>query len=139
MKNNLNEIRHTAQINALQNTIAEAKILITEIKSHMIMIMNQDMEAITTKVKELTGIDPFDLSRKREIADIRHIAMWLIRHNTGANFQQIADHFGLTNHATVISALRKVDGLVETDREFCLKYQQILNLKNETSCTHTAT
>lgn len=54
-------------------------------------------------------------SRKQNLVRARSLAMWLARKLTDTSMHQIGEHFGGRDHTTVLHAIRKTDGLVETD------------------------
>lgn len=64
------------------------------------------------KLNQLTGKD-----RHREVALPRQVAMWLARVHLGTSFPQIGARFNGKDHTTVISAVRKVEKLVQEDPE----------------------
>jgi chromosomal replication initiator protein len=64
-------------------------------------------------VCQFFGITPQDLKSARRIRTLtqpRMLAMFLIRKHTQAAYQEIGQFFGGRNHATVISAEKKVLG-----------------------------
>jgi len=64
------------------------------------------------KLTHLTGKD-----RHREVALPRQVAMWLARTHLGTSYPQIGARFNGKDHTTVISAVRKVDRLLQEDAE----------------------
>ncbi len=91
-------------------------------------------------VRELTieGIqrtvsDAFDVTvdamkssvRRRPIVQARQVAMFFAKEFTQSSLALIGQHFGNRDHSTVIHALQTVKDLMETDREFSKKVQEI--------------
>jgi len=64
--------------------------------------------------------------RKRELNDVRQIAMWIIRRGTSMSFYNVGKVFN-RHHATVLHAVKNVEGLVETDYKYRADVEQILN------------
>ncbi len=54
-------------------------------------------------------------TRKKEIAYVRQIAMYLTKELTNASLKTIGLHFGGRDHSTVIHAIQTVENLVKTD------------------------
>lgn len=63
--------------------------------------------------------------RKREICELRHIAMELIRKNTSLSLVNIGVELGGRDHSSVISGITKVNDLFDTDKQFRDKYLQV--------------
>ena len=63
--------------------------------------------------------------RKREVCELRHIAMELIRKNTSLSLVNIGVELGGRDHSSVISGITKVNDLFDTDKQFREKYLQI--------------
>lgn len=69
------------------------------------------MADIERVVCDLFGIDAADLKsarKTRSVSEPRMLAMYLARRHTRAAYSEIGEYFGGRNHATVISADRKV-------------------------------
>ncbi len=69
------------------------------------------MADIERAVCDLFGVESADLKsarRSRSISEPRMLAMYLARRHTRAAYSEIGEYFGGRNHATVISADRKV-------------------------------
>ena len=54
-------------------------------------------------------------NRTKNIANARHIAMYLCRKLLDAPFKEIGDEFGKRDHSTVMSSCEKVEELIKTD------------------------
>lgn len=71
------------------------------------------MSDVEQTVCQFFGVTPNDLKsakRIRSLTQPRMLAMFLIRKHTQAAYQEIGEYFGGRNHATVISAEKKVLG-----------------------------
>ncbi|MCH7752225.1 MAG: hypothetical protein IH898_08740 [Planctomycetes bacterium] len=55
--------------------------------------------------------------KSRNVAEPRMLAMWLARKYTRAALGEIGEFFGRRSHSTVISAQRKIEGLVSKGGE----------------------
>lgn len=57
-------------------------------------------------------------TRKREIVQARHLAMYFAKELTKSSLKTIGVHFGGRDHSTVIHACQTVSDLSETDKDF---------------------
>jgi chromosomal replication initiator protein len=76
------------------------------------------MADIERAVCDLFGLDSADLKssrRTRSVSEPRMLAMYLARRHTRAAYSEIGEYFGGRNHATVISADRKVAAWLADD------------------------
>jgi len=75
---------------------------------------------ISRAVCEVFGVEPSSLKSKRKtrsVTEPRMLAMWLARKYTRSALSEIGDFFGRRSHSTVISAQRKIEGLVSQGAE----------------------
>ncbi len=92
------------------------------------------VEAIQETVSDFLGIKQDLLngrSRKREIVEARHIAMYLCRKFTGHSLKEIGRRFGKRDHTTVINAIKKVEDHAETNVQFREKFRRIQEVLSE--------
>lgn len=78
-------------------------------------------EEIISRIAEYFNLNEKVLktkSRKREIVIARHLAMYYIKQYTKLNLRTIGEYFGGKDHSTVLYALKAVEALNETDKEF---------------------
>jgi chromosomal replication initiator protein len=76
------------------------------------------IEAIQREVAAHFDVKLHDLrgtTRIQSVARPRMIAMYLARKLTGSSFPEIGSRFGGKDHSTVISAVKKIDGLLAQD------------------------
>ena len=82
-------------------------------------------------VANFYGLNPEDLekgSRKKKIADARHICMYISKKlMEEASLIQIGRAFGLKDHTSVIHAINKVEQRKKKDRKFCYSLSVIEN------------
>ncbi|HRY32208.1 MAG TPA: chromosomal replication initiator protein DnaA [Bacteroidales bacterium] len=57
-------------------------------------------------------------TRKREIVQVRQLAMYFAKKHTKSSLATIGHHCGNKDHATVLHACRTVVNLIETDKQF---------------------
>lgn len=79
------------------------------------------IEIIQRKVCEYFGVKLSDLlsaKRQKNIIKARHIAMYLCKKLTTKSLPDIGRSFGGKDHATVIHAVKKVNELLNNDKEF---------------------
>jgi chromosomal replication initiator protein len=67
-------------------------------------------------------------SRAKEIAEARHIAMYLLREDAHQRVTEIAHLLGGRDHSTIIYGLRKVDHVLTTDAQFTRQIGEIRTL-----------
>ena len=65
-------------------------------------------------------------SRKREIVQVRQVAMYLSKEYTDTSLSQIGAIIGKRNHATVLHACKMVKDQLEVDKEFRGEISKIL-------------
>jgi len=57
-------------------------------------------------------------TRKREIVQVRQIAMFFAKGQTGKSLESIGNIIGGKDHGTVLHAVKTVKNLIETDKKF---------------------
>jgi chromosomal replication initiator protein len=85
-------------------------------------------QAVLEAVAQYFDLDPEALpgkSRAKEIAEARHIAMYLLRDDAHQRVTEIAHLLGGRDHSTVIYGLRKVDHALTTDAQFTRQLAEI--------------
>lgn len=66
-------------------------------------------------------------TRERRIVEYRYLGMWWMRNNSKMHDSVIGGIFGGYDHATVHNAVKTVNNLMETNREFRATVQRFLN------------
>ena len=69
----------------------------------------------TARYFQLSEEDLRGQSRSKNTAQARQISMYLMRTLTELSLQAIGEQYEGRNHATVLSSIRKVEGLIQTD------------------------
>ena len=89
------------------------------------------MEDVVKKVSEKSNISVDEIvgkSRKMEIAEARHISIYLCRNIIGASLSNIGLYFGGRDHTTVMHSLTTVDKKIQTDLKI---KDSVFNLKDQ--------
>lgn len=66
-------------------------------------------------------------SRKREYVEVRQSAMALSKAYTKESLQEIANTMGDFDHATCIHAIKTINNLLTTDKQFRIKFAKLEN------------
>jgi chromosomal replication initiator protein len=85
-------------------------------------------DAVIKAVADYFSLSPQDLcgkSRVREIADARHITMYLLRDDAHQRTTDIGRLLGGRDHATVIHGLRKIDSALTNDTQLARQIAEI--------------
>ena len=64
-------------------------------------------------------------TRKQEVAQARHVAMFLVKRFTRNPLKMIGLHFGNRDHTTVIHAVQTVENRCKADRSFALTVESL--------------
>lgn len=64
-------------------------------------------------------------TRKREVAQARHLCMYMAKQHTKATLINIGTACGNKNHATVLHAVKSVNNLMETDKQFKYSVEEL--------------
>ena len=86
------------------------------------------LDALDKAVQEVFGNNLehfFAPSRKREICDVRKIALKIFRDETDYPYQVIGRMFG-KHHATIIHNVRWAEEYIKTDKKFAHDYKLLL-------------
>ncbi|MGF1541447.1 MAG: chromosomal replication initiator protein DnaA [Pleurocapsa sp.] len=78
-------------------------------------------EIIINVVAEVLKVSPEELkgnSRRREISNARHIAMYLMRQHTDLSLPRIGEEFGGKDHTTVMYSCEKIAKQLKQDNQF---------------------
>ena len=85
---------------------------------------------IAEAVASYYSLTPFQLNSKvrtAQIAMARHIAMYLVRMMLDVPFVKIGQYFGGRDHATVMTAVTKVDNELKTNKELQMAIEELKN------------
>lgn len=116
---------------ALNRIVAHATLVGGEINIEVAQSVLKDLlranekfitiDMIQKKVCEYFGVklsDVLSTKRQKNIIKVRHTAMYLSKQLTTKSLPDIGKAFGGRDHATVIHAVKKVNDLLEQDKEF---------------------
>ncbi|HET6567127.1 MAG TPA: chromosomal replication initiator protein DnaA [Rhodothermales bacterium] len=87
-----------------------------------------DIADIQRMVADFCGMDVkllLGASRKREIVNARHLAIYLCKHYTQHTLKTIGTHFGGRDHSTIIHACGAIEDRLDTDPDFSAEFNQI--------------
>ena len=86
-----------------------------------------DIQRVVSEHFQIRLSDLKSHRRHRSVAHPRLIAMFLCRQRLHASYSEIGEQFGGKDHTTVMSAVRRIQGRVETDRELqtCIEQLQV--------------
>jgi chromosomal replication initiator protein len=88
-------------------------------------------QAVLQAVAQYFDLAPEALSgksRAKEIAEARHIAMYLLREDAHQRVTEIARLLGGRDHSTIIYGLRKIDNAITTDAQFTRQIGEVRTL-----------
>lgn len=108
-------------------TIEECERRINDIYFPPILAYNT--AAIFTAIENTTGITPEQLKSKTrvsEVVDIKIIFAYILRKYENATLGRIGIYIN-KDHSTIIHYLKKYDSLYETERDFRVKANKVLN------------
>ncbi|MBR3884533.1 MAG: chromosomal replication initiator protein DnaA [Bacteroidaceae bacterium] len=86
------------------------------------------IDDIINKVADYYGVDVKSLntrSRKREVVQVRQVAMYLAKKYLDLSTSKIGQYVGGRDHATVLHACKAVTNLAETDKQFRSELSEI--------------
>ena len=81
--------------------------------------------SIVAKYYKISESDITGKSRRKDLALIRHISIYLVREVTNLNYVAIGKFFGNRDHSTIISAYNKIKKQIEIDRAIKLAINAI--------------
>ncbi len=91
---------------------------------HILDRNNPTMIEIQNNMELFLDIDDCRiLTRKREIVECRQLCMFFSKKLTKQSLRTIGWYFGRKDHATVLHAVKTIDNLIETDRDFYNKFK----------------
>ncbi|MBR7134161.1 MAG: chromosomal replication initiator protein DnaA, partial [Bacteroidaceae bacterium] len=78
------------------------------------------IDEIIKKVSDFYGVEPNSIntrSRKREVVQVRQVAMFLAKKYLDMSTSKIGQYIGNRDHATVLHACKTITNLAETDKQ----------------------
>ena len=99
--------------------VAAARSVLASLERDCLKIVPiADVEAAVCRLCKVTPEELKSPCRARSLAQPRMLAMYLARRMTHSPYSEIGRFFGGRDHATVMSAERKIAGLIESSGEF---------------------
>jgi chromosomal replication initiator protein len=77
----------------------------------------EDIQRVVCHYFKLRSTDLLSKDRHKSIAFARHVAMYLCKQRLKCSFPELGRAFGNRDHTTVMSAVRKIEGMRESDAE----------------------
>ncbi|MEM6558566.1 MAG: chromosomal replication initiator protein DnaA [Myxococcota bacterium] len=105
-----------ASLTGHEITVDYAKLVLADILTTKAQALS--VEAIQKTVAGYYQVRVADLkskSRQRVLVKPRQVAMYLCRKHAGASYPDLGSRFGDKDHTTVMSACKKIDGLLKND------------------------
>ncbi len=123
VKSNVRELEGTLLRLAVKAELGERPIDLEFAKEALRGAMPKSETATTVEDIQRAVCDYFSIRladlkshrRHRAVSFPRMVAMYLCRQRLGTSFPELGDRFGGKDHTTVMSAVRKIDGLVKLE------------------------
>ncbi len=96
------------------------------LRGHQRRVTIDQIQKLVCEHFELKPIDLISARRARAVARPRQIAMYLAKRLTTRSLPEIGRKFGGRDHSTVIHAVRRIEGLRDTDRDVDLAVRMLL-------------
>lgn len=140
ISNNVRELEGALITLLAQSTLNRREVNIDLAKSMMESFVDKLSREVTIETVQKAVCDFLEVdidalkaaSRKREIVQARQLAMYFAKELTQQSLKAIGLHFGGRDHSTVIHSLQTVQNMMETDREFHRRVDELrkkLNLE----------
>ncbi len=126
VETNVRELEGTLNSIIAQSTFNRKEITLDLVKDTLSNIIQYSKKEISIDYIQKTVCDYFKIpiediqsrSRKRDVVQARHLAMYFAKMHTKASLKSIGDQIGNRDHATVLHACKTVTNLSETDKVF---------------------
>lgn len=123
VKSNVRELEGTLLRLAVKAELANRPIDLEFAKEALRGVMPKSETATTVEDIQRAVCDYYSIRladlkshrRHRAVSFPRMVAMYLCRQRLGTSFPELGDRFGGKDHTTVMSAVRKIDGLVRSE------------------------
>lgn len=103
------------------------------------MITPREIDRITARVFGITSSQLRSPSEKRIIAEARHVAMYMCSKHINASSYDLCRLYDKKSHSTTLRSIHLVDDLIETDKVFRVKIEEIHQLIINTTPTRKET
>ncbi len=123
VKSNVRELEGTLLRLAVKAELANRNIDLEFAKEALRGVMPKSETATTVEDIQRAVCDYYSIRladlkshrRHRAVSFPRMVAMYLCRQRLGTSFPELGDRFGGKDHTTVMSAVRKIDGLIKNE------------------------
>ena len=79
----------------------------------------------TARYYSITAEDVKGQKRSKNIAMARHMAIYLVRTLTNLSLNDVGAHFEDRNHSTVLSSVKKIEDLIQADKDIAATIRDI--------------
>jgi len=115
LEGGLNRVLAHASLMRVPITLDLARQALHDLVSRQEKLTLDAIIAVVARYYNVSEADLLGRSRRREIAQVRQMVMYLARQETNASLPQIGQGLGGRDHTTVLYGSEKVEGQVETD------------------------
>jgi chromosomal replication initiator protein len=123
VKSNVRELEGTLLRLAVKAELANRPIDLEFAKEALRGVLPKSENATTVEDIQRAACDYYSIRladlkshrRHRAVSFPRMVAMYLCRQRLGTSFPELGDRFGGKDHTTVMSAVRKIDGLIRSE------------------------
>ncbi|MCL4130635.1 UNVERIFIED_CONTAM: hypothetical protein GTU68_038290 [Idotea baltica] len=91
----------------------------------------EDIQKIVSQHYNVSRTDMLSARRTRTIVLPRQIAMYIAKNVTPRSLPEIGRRFGNRDHTTVLHAVRKIEGLLQTDKKLSQEIELLRRLVEE--------
>lgn len=116
---------------AMKKTVNQEDIIKKFIKLHTDKLLGlTDIVQIVSREIGISVESMKQKTRKREVVEARQIAMWMLKRHTKLSLDAIGEYFEndkehVFDHATVLHAIRTVNNLRESNKDFLDKFETV--------------
>ncbi len=120
----LYNLRNLHRVSGQPVNVSLARQVVSEIERDCVRVVRlPDIERVVCETFGVTVEDLRSARRTRTISEPRMLAMFLARRHTRAAYAEIGAYFGGRNHATVMSAEKKVQSSLDKNDEMVVSIQ----------------
>jgi chromosomal replication initiator protein len=131
--NNIRELEGALVSLLAQSTLIKKEITIDLVSEMLDKLVNTPRKEVSIDEIKKTVCEFFELThekllsntKKREIVQVRQIAMYLSKNYTKNSYTQIGEQIGKKDHTTVLHACKTVKNLMDTDKAFKKTMQEL--------------
>jgi chromosomal replication initiator protein len=133
VNNNVRELEGAMISLLAQSTLNKCDLTLEVVEEILGKMVKRKTQELTVEKIQQVVCDYFKIpeeslkekTRKREIAQARHLAMYFSKNYTKNSLAYIGNQIGKKDHSTVLYACRVVTNLLATDRKFKMQVEEI--------------